>query len=113
MHNRTEEEIVMTPDIEKRFDKIDGHLEKQDDHLREMNRAFTKHELDDSQMHGRIEVHLDEHARRETQRDNWKLAKIAGIFAVISAMAGAWYSNYLEQRNHRTALQEIKAELHK
>ena len=113
MGNRIAEEVAMTPELEKRFDKIDTHLEKQDEHLHEMSSAFQKHSLEDAGWYGKIETHLDEHTRKEAQKDAWRLAKYAGWFAIIASLAGAWYSNHLDSKSHKEALQEIKAELKK
>ena len=109
----TEEEVIMNEELRDRFDKLDRHLEKQDEHLHEMSASFNKHSLEDAGWYGKIEVHLDEHKRREAQKDSWRLAKYAGWFAIVAALAGAWYSNHLDSKGHKEALLEIKAELKK
>ena len=83
MGYKTEEEVAMNEELRDRFDKLDGHLEKQDGHLHEMSRSFQKHELDDTAMHSKIEVHLDEHERTRKFRAALWVAVVTGVIAAV------------------------------
>ena len=81
---KTEEEVTMNDELRDRFDKIDKHLEKQDDYHTEMVRALSKHELKDSEMHGEIKSHLAEHERSR----KWRVALwVAAFGAFVTAVA--------------------------
>ena len=82
----TEEEVIMNEELRDRFDKLDRHLEKQDEHLHEMSTAFQRHEVADTAMHGKINAHIDEHERSR----KWRIALwLAAIGAVITVLAEA------------------------
>ena len=83
---KTEEEIVMNEELRDRFDKLDHHLEKQDEHMHEMSLAFQRHEVADTEMHGKMTAHIEEHERNR----KWRIALwLAAIGAVITVLAEA------------------------
>ena len=110
-------EELMTPELARAFEQIERHLKEQDDkqeaHTRELSNTFRKHELEDKEVHTKVNTHLEDHKTYMTQKDNWKIAKLGAVIAIIAALAAAWYSNHLDAESHKKALLEIKAELKK
>ena len=110
-------EEMMTPELAKAFESIERHLKDQDDrqerHTKELSDKFNTHLLEDKAVHTQVDTHLREHEATRISRDNWKIARLGAVIAILAALAAAWYSNHLDAEGHKKALQEIKMELKK
>ena len=107
-----------------------------------INKQFNEHLVDDTReltaIKGRLEQQekqreADERRRKEeserrlqrsryetSSKDQWKIAKLAAVVALSAALIGAWYLNYLENKNRnqeaaaqRKVLEDLKAEIKK
>ena len=117
MGQKLQEVEIMTPELAKAFSDLERHLAEQDKrqeaHTEKLSEAFHAHEIKDKEVHTKVESHLEQHAASAVSRDTRRYVMWAGWFAILAALAGAWYSNHLDQKGHRAALEEIKIELKK